>query len=209
MTASHPSSPAQTATMPAAPYKQKGVFIDVGHGPKPDGYDPGAVHSAGAPTEHALNSIAAKACAKVIAAAGVPVTINDARLGNYQAGAAAAGYDVLVSIHHNATAAGQRAQGAEALFHAHKGTAADRQLAAMAAKAMADALAIPNRGAKPARLSVLSGARDAKVRAAVLAELYFMHHQTPANPAPEAFADWSTRGGTALGQAIVQWLKAA
>ena len=204
-----PLSPHSATAKPAPIWRHKGVFIDIGHGAKPDGYDPGAVHSVGVPHEHALNTIAARACAHELTQAGVPVRVSDARLGNYQAGLAAAGYDVLVSIHHNATMAGKSAQGTEALFHAAKATAADKQLAAMAAEAMAGALAIPNRGAKGAKLSVLSGAHDAKVRAAVLAELYFMHSQTPANPNPAAFADWSTRGGAALGQAIVRWLTAA
>ena len=52
------------------------------------------------------------------------------------------------------------------------------------------------------RLGVLSGAEDTNVRAAVLAEIYFIHV-----PVPDV-VDWSTRGGQALGRAIVDWLTA-
>ena len=44
------------------------------------------------------------------------------------------------------------------------------------------------------------------VRAAILAEVYFMQEQTPPNPPPADFTDWSRRGGEALGRAIYQWL---
>lgn len=188
-------------------WKRKGVYIDVGHGLKPGAYDPGAVHSASKIQEHALNAIAAAACAHELRQAGVPVKVDDARVSNYQAGAASAQYDVFVSIHHNSVQ-GKNAQGSEAIFHGSKATAADRQLATLAAKAMAAELGIANRGAKGIGVTVLSGARDANVRAAVLAELYFIHDQSPANPVPSEFQDWSARGGAALARAIIEWLDA-
>ncbi len=198
---------AQPKSAAAQTWKGKGVYIDVGHGPKPGGFDPGAVHAETKLDEHALNTIAAAACAHELRQVGVPVTVSDARVSNYQAGAAATQYDVFVSIHHNAIN-GKSAQGSEAIFHRSKGTAADRQLATLAAKAMANALGITNRGAKESAVAVLSGARDAKVRAAVLAELYFMHQQSPANPPPSDLEDWSARGGAALAGAICDWLQA-
>lgn len=195
---------------PAAPvagqiWKRKGVFIDVGHGDKPERYDPGAVHKGSKTTEHALNLIAARACAKMISDAGVPVLVDDANKSNYAAGKASAGYDVFVSVHHNSTEG--RAQGSEAFFHATMGTQADKALASGAASAMARSLGIANRGPKAGSLSVLSGARAAAVRAAILAEMYFIHDQSPPDPVPVKFADWSDRSGAALGQAVVEWLE--
>lgn len=185
-------------------WSKRGVYIDVGHGRKPEGYDPGAVN--GQITEHSLNLVAASACRSVLEAAGVPVKVDDALASNYDAGRAAAGYDVFVSIHHNSSNGGP-AQGAEAFSHSGRGIAADRRLSALIATAMADELGINNRGQKTGNLSVLSGARDAGVRAASLAELYFIHAQTPPNPNPSQFNDWSRRGGGAIGQAILEWLR--
>ena len=42
----------------------------------------------------------------------------------------------------------------------------------------------------------------ADVRVSVLAELYFIHVHVP------DVVDWSTRGGEAVGRAILSWLKA-
>lgn len=186
-------------------WKRKGVFIDVGHGDKPEGFDPGAVHKGSKITEHALNLIAARACAKAIADAGVPVLVDDGNKSNHAAGKASAGYDVFVSVHHNSSE--NRAQGSEAFYHVTAGTQADKALASSAASAMARSLGIRDRGPKGGSLSVLSGARAAAVRAAVLAEMYFIHDQTPPDPDPATFAEWSDRSGAALGGAVVEWLK--
>jgi N-acetylmuramoyl-L-alanine amidase len=188
-------------------WKAKGVYLDVGHGNKPSGYDPGAIHNASRITEHSLNLIAARACSEVLLENGIPCRIDDANVANYEAGTAAANYDVLVSIHHNATDNGKRVQASEAYYHAAKGTGSDRMLSSLIAEAMAEELGIENRGAKPNALAVLSGARAVNVRAASLAELYFIHVQTPANPATTEFTDWSRRGGMALGRAITAWLE--
>jgi N-acetylmuramoyl-L-alanine amidase len=187
----------------------KGVYIDVGHGQKPQGYDPGAVHPAKPTTEHALNVIAANACAKALQQLNIPVRVDDSNVGNLDAGRAAIGYDVFVSIHHNSPAETNpptSAQGSEAFTHVSKGTAKDIALATTAATAMAKELQIRDRGPKVGSLSVLEGAKLAKVRAAILAELYFMHAQTPPNPSPSEFSEWSERGGKALGEAIAAWL---
>lgn len=188
-------------------WKAKGVYLDVGHGNKPTGYDPGAIHDASRTTEHSLNLIAARSCGEVLMASGIPFRIDDSNVANYEAGSAAANYDVMVSIHHNATDNGKRVQASEAYYHAARGTDSDRALSALIAEAMAQELGIENRGAKANALAVLSGARDVGVRAASLAELYFIHVQEPANPPAAQFADWSRRGGAALGRAITIWLK--
>lgn len=200
---------AHTAQFPpgsAAIWRNKGVFLDVGHGQKPEGYDPGAINAGSNITEHALNLTAAAGCAAILRAAGVPVLIDDGKKDNYTAGKASAGYDVFVSLHHNSSV--NPAQGSEAFAHVTKGIAADRALAKQASAAIAAELGITDRGGKAANLSVLSGARDAKVRAAILAEFYFIQRQTPPNPPPASFHDWSKRGGEALANAIIAWLRA-
>ena len=197
------------APTPAADqiWKRKGVYLDVGHGKKPGIYDPGAVHSGSDITEHALNLVTAAACEAALNASGIPVLVDDGRKSNYQAGLASSGYDVFVSVHHNSVGGGASAQGAEAFSHATKGIAADRVLAAMVSKAIADELNIRDRGRKEAGHSVTSGARDAGVRAAILAEMYFIHQQNPDDPPPAQFDDWSRRGGEAMAAAIIEWLR--
>ena len=51
-------------------------------------------------------------------------------------------------------------------------------------------------------LGILRGAESTDVRVSVLAELYFIHVHVP------DVVDWSTRGGEAVGRAILSWLKA-
>ncbi|MEM8697280.1 MAG: N-acetylmuramoyl-L-alanine amidase [Pseudomonadota bacterium] len=183
----------------------KRIHIDIGHGPKPDRFDPGAVHKSANISEHSLNTIAAKACEARLLEAGFQVTIDDLSRHNYSAGKAAKGSDIFVSIHHNSH--GAPAQGSEALFHREKGDTADRTLAETAAAEMAKELAIPDRGAKPAGLSVLSGAEDVGVPVSILAEMYFMHDQEPPNPPPQDMAVWSHRAGEALARAIIRYRK--
>ncbi len=179
----------------------KKVYIDIGHGQKPDRFDPGAVHKSSNVSEHSLNIVAAKACEARLLEAGFDAVIDDLSRHNYSAGTAAKGSDIFLSIHHNSH--GAPAQGAEALYHRTKGNAADRKLAAAAAKDMAKELGIANRGAKPAGLSVLSGARDVGVPVSILAEMYFMHEQNPPNPPHQDMAIWSHRAGEALARAII------
>lgn len=190
----------------AASATGKRVYIDIGHGPKPDRFDPGAVNAGSGITEHQLNTVAGRACADALRARGLKVKVDDGKRHNYSAGKAAAGHDVFVSIHHNSAAG--KAQGSEALIHAAKGGEADRRLARLAAEAMAGELGITNRGAKSAALSVLSGAGDAGVPAAILAELYFIQRQDPPYPPPGDMTIWSHRAGQALGGAIADYLGA-
>jgi len=190
----------------AAPTRNgKHVYIDIGHGQKPDRFDPGAVHRGTNTSEHSLNIIAAKACETRLFEAGFDVTIDDLSRHNYSAGKAAKGSDMFISIHHNSH--GAPAQGAEALYHRTKGGKADRKLAAAAAKEMAKELGIRNRGAKPAGLSVLSGAADVGVPASILAEMYFMHEQSPPNPPTSDMVIWSHRAGEALARSIIAYNK--
>lgn len=175
------------------------VLLEIGHGPGTT-FDPGAIAPSGT-TEHALNIIAANAARDVLAQAGVACTVIDTPQGSlHTIGLQAANFDVFCSVHHNAF--NQHAQGAEALVHKIKDDAQDRELAAMISKEMAAELVIKDRGANNSRnLAVLSGAEDTNVRAAVLAEVYFM--DVPGLN----LKDMSTRGGKAIGRAILDWLK--
>jgi N-acetylmuramoyl-L-alanine amidase len=186
-------------------WKKRGVLLEIGHGPNPDGSEPGAV--VGREREYDLNGVAAKAAQKVILAAGVPCTITDfggVTSGNdlYEIGKTAAGYDVFCSIHHNAADAS--AQGAEVLVHNRKGDADDIELAKLMSAEIASELGIRDRiarGRDPrVALGVLSGAEDTDVRVSVLAELYFMDAPITNRK------DWSERGGQAVGRAILKWL---
>lgn len=200
------SSPNGTSTARRT-WKARGVLLEIGHGPNPGGFEPGAV--VGRIREYDLNKIAAQEAQTVILAAGVPCTITDfggttARNDLYEIGKTAAGFDVFCSIHHN-TANGS-AQGAEVLIHNSKGDAADLALAQSMSAEIAAELGIRDRiaGGRNPRLAlgVLSGAEDTNVRVSVLAELYFMD-------APVAnHKDWSKRGGKAVGRAILKWLAA-
>ena len=182
----------------------KKIFIDIGHGQKPDRFDPGAVNAGSGITEHQLNIIAGNACAAVLKAAGAKAKVDDSKRHNYSAGKAAVGHDICISIHHNS--AGAKAQGSEALYHSVKGNAEDKKLARAAANAMADELSIRNRGGKGAKLSVLSGARAVGVPVAILAEMYFIQKQSPPNPDPGDMQVWSHRAGEALGRAVLEYL---
>lgn len=183
----------------------KKVYIDIGHGQKPDRFDPGAVHKGSNISEHSLNIVAAKSCEARLLEAGFDAVIDDLSRHNYSAGKAAKGSEVFLSIHHNSH--GAPAQGAEALYHSTKGNPDDRKLAAAAAAEMAKELGITNRGAKPAGLSVLSGARDVGVPVSILAEMYFMHEQNPPNPPHENMVIWSHRAGEALARSIITYTK--
>lgn len=188
-------------------WKAKGVLLEVGHGPNPDGFEPGAV--VGREREYDLNWVAAKEAQEVILAAGVPCTITDFGGVNsgtdlYEIGKTAAGYDVFCSIHHNA--ANGSAQGAEVLVHNRKGDTDDIALAKLMSTEIASELGIADRiarGRDPRMaLGVLSGAEDTNVRVSVLAELYFM--DAPVSDRK----GWSKRGGRAVGRAILNWLAA-
>jgi N-acetylmuramoyl-L-alanine amidase len=187
-------------------WKAKGVLLEIGHGPDPSGFKPGAVAPSGE-REYDLNKIAAQEALKVIQAAGVPCSITDfggntIRNDLYEIGKTAAGFDVFCSIHHNAV--NGSVQGAEVLVHNRKGDAADLALAKLMSAEIAAELGIRDRiarGRDPRQaLGVLSGAEDTNVRVSVLAEVYFID-------APVANrTDWSQRGGRAIGRSILKWL---
>lgn len=175
-------------------------MLEVGHGPGVP-FDPGAIAHDGRTTEYSLNVIAAQAARDVIVAAGVQCTINDDPQGALRdIGLKASSFDVFCSIHHNAF--NGAVQHTEAFSHATKGGTLDIELADMISRQVSQALGITDGGAKQARLGVLSGAEDTNVRAAVLAEVYFIDDRINDPP----LQNFSTRGGKAIGQAILDWL---
>lgn len=178
----------------------KRVYIDVGHGPKPEGFDPGAVHAPSGPTEHDLNLIGAAALADRLRDHGFSVGVSDAKLSNYDAGVAGRGADIFVSFHHNA--AGGPAQYSLACYDGRRKVSEDAALAKLVSARVAKALGIPDKGARDMALAVLSGTRAAGVPLAILVEPYFIHAQTPDNPAPSAMRDWSEKAGRAIADAI-------
>ena len=185
-------------------WKKNGVLLEVGHGTLPSGgFDPGAV-GVNSKNEYELNKIAAEAAKRVIRQAGVPCDITDAVASLYNLGRRAAGYDVFCSIHHNS--ARNPAQGAEVLVHNAKADPPDLELSRIMSAEIAAELGIRDRiagGRNPRQeLGVLSGAEDTDVRVSVLAEVYFIHVRVP------DVVDWSTRGGQAIGRAILKWLRA-
>ena len=185
-------------------WEKNGVLLEIGHGTLPSGrFDPGAV-GVNSKNEYELNQISARAAQRVIRQAGVPCDITDAVSSLYRLGRRAAGYDVFCSVHHNS--ASGPAQGAEVLVHDRKADPPDLMLSRIMSAEIAAELGIRDRiagGRNPRlRLGVLSGAEDTDVRVSVLAEVYFIHVRVP------DVVDWSTRGGQAIGRAILNWLRA-
>jgi len=205
------SDPPQPPVAPKT-WNAKGVLLEVGHGPNPDGFEEGA-SGLGGPDEreYDLNWIAAREASREITNAGIPCTITDfggvtpgdRGIDLYEIGRTAAGYDVFCSIHHNSAGPGTK-QGTEVLVHAVKGDASDIVLATQMSAAISKELGIADRiaGGRTPRvaLGVLSGAEDTNVRVSVLAEVYFIHIPVVNRK------DWSLRGGRAIGRAIVKWL---
>ncbi len=186
-------------------------MLEIGHGPGVP-FDPGAIAHDNRTTEHELNTIAANAARNVLVAAGVDCTVIDTPGSLHSLGLRASGFDVFCSVHHNALTRGQnKAQRSEAFSHATKGDKPDQELARMISAEMSKTLGLPNGGAKQAKLGVLSGAEDTTVRAAVLAEVYFIDFvggtvSGKSFPKPD-LKNSSARGGEAIGRAIVDWLK--
>lgn len=177
------------------------VLIDIGHGPRPEGFDSGAVHGPSGTTEHSLNTLGAQALADTLRMHHFFVVIDDASKSLYNLGLQGKGYDVFISFHHNATNPGTKAQYALALYHNAKGSMADKAVAQVIASRMADALGIPDKGARGMALGVLSGAKDAGTPVAVLLEPYFIHDQPGADPS--MFREWTSRAAQAAGEALV------
>lgn len=176
---------------------KKTVLLERGHGPNPVKWEPGA--TAHGQEEYTLNGIAVEAARTYLLKAGIPCDITDSGSALHEIGKLAQDYEVFVSVHHNSF--NGVAQGVECLYHNTLGDPADKELADLIAKSLASATGFSNRGAKPQALGVLSGAETTNVKASVLAECYFMDSLL------NNHAEYSTKAGTAIGQAIESWLK--
>lgn len=192
---------------PAALSSDRSVYIEIGHGNKPEGYDPGAVRVGTNVNEHYLNGVVAMAMQARLNALGIRCEIGDPKVSNYSSGKAAKGHDVLISIHHNSHTDGSSAQGAEALYDPRtKNPKSDARLARFISAAMADANSIADRGAKSRRLSVLSGGRAVGVPYSSLIECYFVQRRPDDNPATAEMDAWSQNAGLAAANAIAKFL---
>ena len=195
---------ANPAAEAAVHWRRNGVLLEIGHGVTPSGgLDPGAI-GINSRNEYELNKIAAKAAQRGIRQAGVPCDVTDAVASLRSLGERAAGYDVFCSIHHNSASA--PAQGAEVLVCRSRADSADLELSRSMSAEIAAELGIRDRiaGGRDPRLNlgILRGAESTDVRVSVLAELYFIHVHVP------DVVDWSSRGGEAVGRAILRWLEA-
>ena len=153
------------------------VCLEAGHGYHDDGtYDSGAnnkgIH------EHVLNAAQVEHVAKLLEAKGCSVTKVICTKGNGlslgQRGLQAAGHHLFISHHHNAF--NGKAQGTEVLLHT-LGTTEDKRFGEGLSKAIANALAYMDRGAKKQNLGVLRSVPES-VKAAVLVESYFMDNSS-------------------------------
>ena len=188
------------------PHRFDKIFLEVGHGAHPDGFEPGAVDQRSGAKEHDLNKICANSCLKRLNELGFHnIEILDPDDYLFNIGKLGSAGDVFISIHHNSFY-DDSAQGSEALVHPVLKRPQDEKLAGILAEHMSKKLEIPNRGIKEMKLSVLAGACDVRDDNAVcLVEPYFISgNQVSINKAHEV---WSTRSGVAIAEGIDAFLK--
>lgn len=193
---------------PAPLSTNRKVFIEIGHGQLPRGYDPGAVRAPGGPNEHYLNKITAQAMHVRLGELGVQSFVSDPKVTNYASGQKAAGYDVAISVHHNSHTDGSSAQGAEALSDPRtRNPKSDARLCSILSARMAKANGIKDRGAKQARLSVLSGFRSVGVPYSALIEAFFVQRRPDDNPATCDMEVWSRKAGIEAAEGVFEFLQ--
>jgi len=181
------------------------ITLEVGHGPHPEGFEPGAVDKRTGTEEWKMNHICALACKSYLDEVGYEdVLVTDENNYLSKIGWNNQKSDVFVSVHHNAFSS-DAAQGAEALVHAKLASDSDRKLAKLCSHHFAKVLDITDRGIKTRGLSVLSGAigkRWRDTQAVCLVEPYFITGSDVDN-----HSEWSRKAGMALGMAINDYLK--
>lgn len=175
------------------------IVLEVGHGPHPDGFEPGAIDKRTGTQEWRVNKIAANSCYDRLKDLGYKnVLITDENDYLFSIGAKHSKADIFVSIHHNAFS-DPRAQGCETLIHPDAGKQ-DRKLAEVINQQISEALQINNRGVKTMSLGVLTRStynRHEQNTGAVLIEPYFI---TGANV--DNHETWSKKAGKTLATAI-------
>jgi len=178
------------------PYRAKGILLEIGHGPYPGGWEPGAC--ANGVKEYDLNTLAALS-AKAVIEKEIPCEVTDSGLELHDIGMIAKGYDGFVSFHHNSS--GVDAQGTEVLIHANKSNAEDAKAAQFILDELCNELKFNNRGVKKQLLGVLSGAEDVRVPFAVLCEPYFL------DALKSGHKELSVRAGQAIGRGVLKYMQ--
>ena len=175
------------------------IVLEVGHGPHPDGFEPGAVDSRTGTQEWKMNRVVANTCYDRLKGLGYQdVLITDENDYLFSLGAKHAQADIFISVHHNAFSDG-RAQGTETLVHPDAGTT-DRKLAQVINQQICESLNIHNRGVKTMKLGILSRStyeRNQNNKGVVLIEPYFITGSDVND-----HTAWSKKAGEALGTAI-------
>ena len=175
------------------------IVLEIGHGPHPDGFEPGAVDPRTKVREWDLNKVVANVCYDHLKKLGyTDVLITDANDYLFSIGAKHARADIFVSIHHNAFS-NPKAQGTETLVHPEC-TQADQKLAKVINQQICDYLGTHDRGVKERKLGVLTRdthERHADGKGVVLIEPYFITGHDV-----DDHTTWSTKSGEALATAI-------
>lgn len=185
------------------------IVLEIGHGPHPDGFEPGAVDPATGVKEHDLNKIVANTCKnKLTSKYGYTnVSVTDENDYLFNIGSKHAKADIMVSCHHNAFSK-NTAQGTETLIHPETKGDTHRALAERINKRISSALFnIPNRGVKTMSLGVLSAStyeRSKDDLGKVLIEPYFITSRDVDN-----HQRWSAIAGEALATALHEHLEAS
>lgn len=178
------------------------ILLDAGHGPvpKPKLYDSGSLNPAGWHEFH-INLLVVVEMTRRLIALGHHVDHTPFGLLTSERGKAAQGYDVLISVHHNAV--NRTVQGCEVLIESERATKHDRDLALRIVNSLSQALKITNRGIIPRRLSLLSAARFyTNVKAVVLTEAFFC--DVPGIPV----AEWALTEARVMASALDDFLQA-
>ena len=175
------------------------IVLEIGHGPHPDGFEPGAVDARTGTQEWKMNKIVANQCYDRLKSLGYQdVLITDENDYLFSIGAKYAKADIFISIHHNAFSDG-RAQGTETLVHSDC-LPADRKLAKVINQQICEKLNTHDRGVKTMKLGVLSRSsyeRNKDNKGVVLIEPYFITGSDV-----DDHQKWSKDAGEALATAI-------
>ena len=160
----------------SGPLKGLNVALTVGHGRTTSGFDQGA--SRDGIVEYELNVKQSETIEAYLSAKGASVKVfhydkNHAPIGLVERGENTEGYDIHVSLHHNAFS-DTSVQGGEVLVGGPNLTKQDKVLAQHILDHMIDATGVNKRGIKEVNLAVLRG--TPKPVAKCLTEPFFITH---------------------------------